>query len=199
MSTSRASAAFPRWSRFCALRDGDVIVSHAANILAYLGPRLGLAPSGEAERFFAHGLQLSITDLVKEVHDTHHPIATSLYYEDQKEAAKARSSAFLSERMPKFLGYFERVLASNPAGRGHAIGTDASHVDLSLFQVLEGLRYAFPRASANFSAAYPLLSALGEVVRARPRLAAYLDSSRRIPFNETGIFRRYPELDQDPI
>jgi glutathione S-transferase len=180
------------------LRDGEMIVSQVANILGYLGPRLGLAPRDEADRFFAHGLQLTITDFVKEIHDTHHPIATSLYYEDQKEAAKAYSAAFLSERMPKFLGYFEDVLARNPAGPGVAVGSDVSHVDLSLFQVLEGLRYAFPRASANFAEHYPLLSALAEAVRARPGVAAYLASPRRIAFNDTGIFRRYPELDQDP-
>ena len=173
-------------------------MSHVANILHYLGPKIGLAPAGEASRVFAHGLQLTITDLVSEVHDTHHPIATNLYYEDQKEEAKARAAAFLSERVPKYLGYFERVLADNPAGKAHAVGDRLTTVDLSLFQVWVGLAYAFPRAFADAEARYPALSALAASVAARPNVAAYLASERRIPFNESGIFRRYPDLDQAP-
>jgi len=179
------------------LRDGDVVVSHVANILMYLGPKLGLAPRDEKLRAFANGLQLTITDVVSEVHDTHHPISTAEYYEDQKDAAKERSRAFLSQRMPKYLGYFERVLAQNPAGPAHSVGDALSYVDLSLFQLREGLRYAFPRATADFDAKYPHLAALASNVSARPRIAAYLNSPRRIPFNESGIFRHYPELDQD--
>jgi len=180
------------------LRDGEIVVSHVANILMYLGPKLGLAPPDEKGRAFANGLQLTITDVVSEVHDTHHPITNSLYYEDQKAAAKARASVFLSERLPKFLGYFERVLTGNPAGPAHAVGDAPTYVDLSLFQLLEGLRYAFPRATADLAAKFPDLTALAASVRARPRIAAYLASPRRIPFNESGIFRHYPELDQDP-
>jgi len=180
------------------LRDGGVIVSHVANILMYLGPKLGLAPHDDEGRAFANGLQLTITDVVAEVHDTHHPISNGLYYEDQKEAAKARASAFLSERAKKFLGYFERILAENPKGPSHSVGAAPTYVDLSLFQLLEGLRYAFPRATADLDARYPLLAALASRVRARPRIAAYLASPRRIPFNESGVFRHYPELDQDP-
>ena len=173
------------------LRDGETLVSHVANILQYLGPAIGLAPRDEKLRPFAAGLQLTITDLVSEAHDTHHPISTALYYEDQKDAAKARSSAFLSERMPKYLGYFERVLSQNPAGPTHSVGDALNHVDLSLFQVREGLRYAFPRATADFDAKYPHLAALASNVAARPRIAAYLNSPRRLPFNE---FRRLPAL-----
>ena len=180
------------------LRDGDLVVSHVANILHYLGPKIGLAPAGEASRVFAHGLQLTITDLVSEVHDTHHPIAANLYYEDQKEEAKARAAAFLSERAPKYLGYFERVLAENPAGKAHAVGDRLTTVDLSLFQVWVGLAYAFPRAFAGAEARHPALSALAASVAARPNVAAYLASERRIPFNESGVFRRYPDLDQAP-
>jgi len=180
------------------LRDGEILVSHVANILAHLAPKLGLAPRDEALRPFADGLQLTITDMVAEVHDSHHPISNAVYYEDQREAAKARAAAFLSQRAPKFLGYFERVLAQNPAGPAHAVGDAPTHVDLSLFQLREGLRYAFPRATADFDAQYPHLAALAASVRARPNVAAYLNSPRRIPFNESGIFRHYPELDQKP-
>jgi glutathione S-transferase len=180
------------------LRDGELVVSHVANILHYLGPKLRLAPAGEAARAFAHSLQLTITDLVAEVHDTHHPIATDLYYEDQKQEAKARATAFLTDRAPKYLGYFERVLAGNPSGKGHTVGDRLTTVDLSLFQVWAGLAYAFPRAFAGADRLYPALAALAAAVAAHPGVAAYLASERRIPFNESGIFRRYPELDQAP-
>lgn len=177
------------------LRDGEIMVSHVANILFYLGPKLGLAPKDEALRWFANGLQLTITDFIAEVHDTHHPIAISQYYEDQKDAAKARSAEFIRHRIPKFLGYFERVLKQNPAGAGHAVGRDVTYVDLSLFQVVEGLRYAFPKAMGDFSTGYPALAGLHAAIRRRPGIAAYLASERRLAFNEDGIFRHYPELD----
>ncbi len=180
------------------LRDGEVIVSHVANILAYLAPRLGLAPEGDVLTLFAHGLQLTVTNFVAEIHDTHHPIASGLYYEDQTDAAKLRTAAFLDERMPKFLGYFERIVERNPFGPGSAVGAGVTYVDLSLFQLYEGLRYAFPRATGNFRSQYPLLAALCNSVAARPTIAAYLASDRRIAFNESGIFRHYPELDRDP-
>ena len=179
------------------LRDGETIVSQVANILMYLGPKLGLSPQGETLRVFANGLQLTISDLVAEIHDTHHPISTSLYYEDQKDAAKLRTEAFLAERMPKFLGYFERILSRNPFGADHAVGDSVTYVDLSLFEVWEGLVYAFPRATANFAKKYPRLAAVRDAVSVRPRIAAYLASDRRIPFSDNGIFRRYPELDRD--
>ena len=178
------------------LRDGEVIVSHVANILHYLGPKIGLAPEAEAERLFAHGLQLTITDFVMEVHDTHHPISTDLYYEDQKHEAKARASAFLAHRVPKYLDYFERVLNENPSGPAHAVGATLTTVDLSLFQIWAGMAYAFPRAFAGAGKRYPALAALTASVAARPNVARYLASERRIPFNESGIFRHYPELDQ---
>ncbi len=180
------------------LRDGDVVVSHVANILHYLGPKIGLAPASVASSLFAHGLHLTITDLVSEAHDTHHPISTARYYEDQKKEAKARATAFLAHRVPKYLGYFERVLADNPAGKAHAVGDKLTTVDLSLFQVWAGLAYAFPRAFAGAGKLYPALAALAAKVAAQPNVAAYLASERRIPFNESGIFRHYPELDQGP-
>ncbi len=178
------------------LRDGDVVVSHVANILNYLGPKLGLAPQDEAQRLFAHGLQLTITDFVAEAHDTHHPISTDLYYEDQKAEAKARAAAFLKHRVPKFLGYFECVLNDNPAAAAHAVGGGLTAADLSLFQVWAGMSYAFPRAFAGAAKAYPALGALAAAVEKRPNIARYLASDRRIPFNESGIFRHYPELDE---
>ena len=180
------------------LRDGAVVVSHVANILQYLGPKLNLAPKDEAGRIFAHALQLTITDLVAEVHDTHHPISTDLYFEDQRKEAKARAAAFLQDRVPKYLGYFERLLGDNPAGQKHAVGGELTTVDLSLFQVWAGLAYAFPRAFAGADKLYPALAALAASVAAGPNVAAYLASDRRIPFNESGIFRHYPELDPAP-
>jgi glutathione S-transferase len=177
------------------LKDGDLIVSHVANILSYLGPKLGLAPRDEAARIFANGLQLTISDLVAEVHETHHPIASSLYYEDQKEAAKARTVDFIENRIPAYLGYFERVLTRNPHGQGQIVGAAVSYVDLSLFQVVDGLGYAFPRPMADFDARFPALVALHDAVRARPNIAAYLASDRRGAFNESDLFRHYPELD----
>jgi glutathione S-transferase len=178
------------------LGDGEIIVSHVANILLYLGPKLGLAPKGEKLSVFAHGLQLTITDFVAEVHDTHHPISNELFYEDQVEEAKARSSSFIKHRLPKFMDYFERVLMQNKEGGQYAVGASLTSVDLSLFQVIEGLHYAFPRALKPFAAKYPALAALRESVRQRPNIARYLASERRIAFNESGIFRRYPELDK---
>lgn len=179
------------------LKDGDLFVSHVANILLYLGPKLGLAPQEEAGRHVANGLQLTVTDLVSEVHDTHHPLSTSQYYEDQKDAAKLRAAAFVTERIPKYLGYFERVLRDNTSGPGHSVGAGLSYVDLSLFQVIEGLSYAFPRAMRGYSPRYPTLIGLHDAVADRPNIARYLQSERRLAFNEDGIFRHYPELDQE--
>jgi glutathione S-transferase len=177
------------------LRDGELLVGQTAEILFYLGPRLGLVPSDEAGRLWTHQIQLTISDFLVEAHDTHHPIASGLYYEDQTEAAKARAFDFRSARLPKYLAWFERILARNPAGPEHLVGGAATYADLSLFQVVEGLRYAFPKAAARALAAAPQVVALHEAVAKRPRLAAYLASERRIAFNETGIFRHYPELD----
>jgi glutathione S-transferase len=178
------------------LRDGGQLVSQTANILLYLGPKLGLAPDGEALRYFANGLQLTIADIVAEVHDTHHPIASDLYYEQQKDAAKLRAHAFIDHRIPRFMRYFERVLERNPAGDGQMAGARLTYVDLSMFQLIDGLHYAFPRAMKRFGEHYPRLAALHDAVAARPNIAAYLASPRRLPYNENGIFRHYPELDK---
>ena len=179
------------------LKDGEAVVSQVANILQYLAPKLGLEPPTEALSRFVHGLQLTVADLVAEVHDTHHPLSSSSYYEDQKDAARTRSADFIRCRIPKFLGYFERVLENNPKGPAHAVGAALTTVDLSLLQIVEGLRYAFPKATAGFAKDYPKLIALRDAVSARPNIARYLASDRRIPFNEDGIFRRYPELDRE--
>jgi glutathione S-transferase len=178
------------------LKAGRLLIGQTANILFYLGPRHELVPASEAGRLWAHQLQLTIADLIDEVHDTHHPIASSLYYEDQRPEAKLRTGDFLKSRVPKYLGYFEKVLARNKARGGHLIGARLSYPDLSLFQVLAGLRYAFPRAMARMEAKYSRVIALHDAVAARPRIATYLGSSRRIAFNEHGIFRHYPELDE---
>lgn len=176
------------------LKNGDVIVSHVANILLYLGKPLGLAPEDEAGRFEANALQLSITDFVTEIHDTHHPIGVSFYYEDQKDEALRRTEDFLAERLPKFLGYFEKQLTKTD-GRIHAVGGNLTYVDLSLFQLLDGLTYAFPKAMKSSDSEYPKLTTLYAQVKALPRIKAYLDSDRRLPHSENGIFRHYPELD----
>ena len=175
--------------------DGAV-VSQTANILAFLAPRLGLVPDDEALRAEASQIQLTIADFVAETHDTHHPIAGSLYYEDQKKEAKRRTQIFVKERMPRYLGWLEDVLARNRESEGRwLVGRDLTYADLSAFQVVEGLRYAFPNAMARLERKLPRLVALRDRVAARPRIAAYLASPRRLPFNQDGIFRRYPELD----
>ena len=177
------------------LKAGDLVIGQTANILLYLGPRLGLAPKGKAGQLWAHQLQLTIADWVAEVHDTHHPISGGLYYDEQKGEAKRRAADFRAERLPKFLDYFERVLERNPKGTGYLLGKAVSYVDLSMFQMIAGLRYAFPAAMARLEPKYPRLAALHDRVSARPRIAAYLSSPRRLPFNQQGIFRHYPEID----
>jgi len=178
------------------LRAGELLIGQTANILLYLGAHHGLAPRAEAGRLWAHQLQLTIADIVNEAHDSHHPISTNLYYEDQKKEAKARAKDFTATRIPKYLDYFEGVVQRNPGRGWHAVGSRLSYVDLSLFQLIEGLRYAFPKTMARLEPAYPGLLKVHAMVAARPRIAAYLKSKRRIAFNEDGIFRRYPELER---
>ncbi len=176
------------------LKAGTLMIGQTANILLYLGARERLAPAGEAGRLWCHQLQLTMADFLVEIHDTHHPIGSSLYYEDQKPESKRRTANFLQQRAPKFLGYFERVLAAN--GTGLLAGRRVTYVDLSLFQIVDGLRYAFPKGMKRLERKHPKVAALHARVAQRPRIAAYLASPRRIPFNEMGIFRRYPELDR---
>lgn len=179
------------------LRAGRQLIAQTALILDFLGRRHGLAPDSESGRTWALQLQLTITDLVVEIHDTHHPLGAGLYYEEQRDEAARRSRYFLYHRLPMFLGWFERIIEDNPSGSGYAVGRRATHVDLSLFQIIEGLRYAFPRAMARCEPQLPGLLALHDRIAARPGIASYLSSNRRIGFNEMGIFRRYPELDAE--
>jgi len=178
------------------LKAGKLVIAQTANILFFLGPRHVLAPKTEPGRLWAHQLQLTIADWVAETHDTHHPISGSLYYEDQKREAKRRAADFTAERMPKFFDYFEGILQRNSKGNGFLLGRPFSYVDLSLFQMIEGLRYAFPKAMKKLEKKYRRALALRDRVAARPRIARYLDSPRRIPFNQEGIFRCYPELEK---
>ncbi|MGD0676468.1 MAG: glutathione S-transferase family protein [Polyangiaceae bacterium] len=175
------------------LKHGNLVVAQTANILAYLGPRLGLAGKNERSRFETLQVQLTIADLVEEVHGTHHPISAGLYFEDQRPAAKARAAAFVGERLPKFLGWLDRLLDRSTGV--YLLGRRASYADLSAFQVVTGLSYGFPNAMARMVERFPRLLALRDRIASRPRLAAYLASDRRLPFNEQGIFRHYPELD----
>jgi glutathione S-transferase len=177
------------------LKAGRMLIGQTANILMYLGPRHGLAPKDEAGRLWTHQLQLTVTDFVAEVHNTHHPIASGLYYQDQKKEARRRSADFLQHRVPKFLGYFESVLARNPRSDRYLVGARLTYADLSLFQVVAGMNYAFPNSMTRFLRRHRRLLALHRRVQERPQIAAYLASPRRIAFNEDGIFRHYPELD----
>lgn len=176
------------------LKAGKLVVGQTANILLYLGGRHSLAPKAEPGRLWVHQLQLTIADLVLEIHDTHHPLGPSLYYEDQKAPAKKRTAEFWKERVPKYLGYFEDLVEAN--GGAFVTGRRATYADLSLFQIVEGLRYAFPKSMRAFERKIPRLVELRDRVAERPNIKAYLSSERRIPFNEEGIFRRYKALDR---
>ena len=175
------------------LKAGKLVIAQVAEILFYLGPRLKLAPKGEADRLWLHQLQLTVTDLVKEVHDTHHPVGAGLYYEDQKKEARRYAEGFLGERVPKYLGYFETVLKRS--GGPWLMGRRCTYIDLSMFQLIEGLRYAFPKGMKRIEKKVPGLVGVHDRVARRPGIKAYVASERRIPFNEDGIFRHYPELD----
>ena len=175
------------------LKADKLVIAQAAEILFYLGPRLKLAPRDEASRLWLHQLQLTVTDFVKEIHDTHHPLGGEFYYEDAKPEAKRFSENFLAERAPKYLGYFEKVLKKS--GDAYALGRKVTYMDLSLFQLVEGLRYAFPKAMRRIERAVPRVVAVRDKVAEREHIKKYLASPRRIPFNEMGVFRHYPELD----
>ena len=176
------------------LKAGKLLIGQTANILLFLGARHGLAPREEGGRLWVHGLQLTIADFVVEAHDTHHPIGSGLYYEDQKKEAKRRAADFLKNRAPKYFGYFDDVIARN-RGSKYLAGKRLTYADLSLFQIVAGMRYAFPNAMAKLEKKVPRVVAVHDLIVKRPRIAAYLASERRIPFNEYGIFRHYDELD----
>ena len=177
------------------LRDGDLLIGQVALILFHLGPKLGLAPGDEAARLWLHQIQMTITDFVAEAHDTHHPLGPTRYYEEQKPEALRYAEAFRTQRMPKFLTWFETILARNPAPGGWLVGDRLSYGDLSLFQVVEGLTYAFPKAMAHLMPGCPHIGAAHTSVARTPNVAAYLESDRRQPMNEDDLFRNYPELD----
>ncbi len=177
------------------LRDGDIVVGQTAAILLHLGPKLGLAPQDEKGRLWTHQIQLTIADFVAEAHDVHHPVGVGRYYEDQKEESLRRAEEFRDGRVPKFLDWFERILGDNPAGSDHLVGGDVTYADLSLFHMIDGLSYAFPKLMKRTLPDYPKVAALHRAIGERPRLKAYLESDRRQKFNESGIFRHYPELD----
>ena len=188
-SVTRPSFACP------VLVHGKRAIGQTAAILLYLGPRLKLVGASDADRLWTHQIELTIADAVDEAHHTHHPVGTGLYYEDQKLEASRAAKEFRSERIPKFLGWLETVLVRNPKGDTHLVGARLSYADLSLFQLVEGLQYAFPKATARALPQTPRVLALHDRVAQLPRVAAYLKSERRIAFNEEGIFRHYPELD----
>jgi glutathione S-transferase len=177
------------------LKDGALLIGQTATILQHLGPTLKLVGRSDAARVWTQQIQLTIADMVTEAHDTHHPIATSLFHEDQQPEALRRATHFCRERLPRYLRWFESIIVRNPAGSRHLVGGKLSYADLSLFQLVEGLRHAFPRAAQAALAAAPGVLALHGRVAGLPRVAAYLRSPRRIPFNQQGIFRQYPALD----
>ena len=176
------------------LQAGKRTIGQTANILLFLGGRHALAPKDETGRLWTHELQLTLADFLVEIHDTHHPIGSSLYYEEQKKEARRRTGDFLKNRLPKFLTYFERIL-TRQGGQRYLVGSKLTYVDLSMFQMIAGLSYAFPLAMARSARGHKRLFALHARIQERPRVAAYLASERRIPFNDMGIFRHYPELD----
>ena len=164
------------------LKDGDVLIGQTAAILLYLGDRHGLAPSDAAKRLWVHPIQLTIADLVREAHDTHHPLSGALYYEDQKPEALRRAKHFREARIPKFLGWFERILARNPEGAGHLVGSALTYADFSLFQIVEGLVYAFPRRMRRTLGEVPRLEALHQAIARRTRTIRRVEDEPLSPF-----------------
>lgn len=177
------------------LKAGKLVLAQTPNILMWLGKRHNLAPKSEAGMLWCNQLAMTIADFLIEAHDVHHPLAKAFYYEDQQAEARRRVTDFIPMRIPKFYDYMERVLAANPAGDRYLVGKRISYADLCLFQIVEGMRYAFPKTMAKTEPSYPAIVALHAMVAARPRIRAYAESGQRIPFNEHGIFRHYPELD----
>lgn len=188
MQAVMASDAMPFAPPF--LTDGDITIAHVANILQYLGPKHGLALEDEGGRLRLHQLQLTVTDFVQEIHDLHHPIANALYYEEQKNEALRRAPHFRDTRAPKYLGYFERAVQDT-----FTFGPSSTYFDLSLFQLVAGLTYAFPKLSARLASSYPKVWNVHARVAALKTIEDYLSSDRRIAFNDHGVFRHYPELD----
>ena len=177
------------------LRAGKLIIGQTANILQYLGPRLGLVPKSEAGRLWVHQLQLTVEDFIIEIHDTHHPIGSGLYYHEQKREARRRAAYFTEGRAIQFLQYFESVLRQSK-GKSWMADRHLTYIDLSMFQIIAGLQYAYPNMMSEMESDIRGLLGLHDKIAHRPNIAAYLSSQRRLPFNEDGIFRHYPELDR---
>ncbi|SPO02927.1 uncharacterized protein DNG_05605 [Cephalotrichum gorgonifer] len=182
------------------LRHGDLLISQTPNILQYLATRHGLAPADGPGLYHINGLALVALDgLSNEAHDTHHPVATELYYEDQKEESKKRAKSYIDNRLPKFLGYFERVLQGPKSGEGPWLyGGSLTYADLVLFQGLDGVKHAFPKAVEKLekSGKYDRVFKLYNAVKEQPNIKKYLESDRRQKYG-LGIWRQYPELDAE--
>jgi glutathione S-transferase len=173
--------------------DDDLCIGQTANILAVLADRHDFGAGELDVDLQLIQLQLDVTDIVAEVHNVHHPLAGSLYYSDQMDAAYEAAQHFRDERIPKFLDHFERALEEN--GGPYMLGDTWTHVDTSLFQLMEGLDYMFPNRMRELD--YPRLELCRQAVMEIDGIEAYLASDRRLPFNEDGIFRYYPELDSE--
>jgi glutathione S-transferase len=191
--SQQLTAKFPAYAP-PVLKIGDAVIAQTSNICLHLAKKHGLISTDEEIRLHANQVQLTLQDFLQEIHDTHHPIAVGLYYEDQKEAARRCARFFRENRLPTFLSYFEKAAEATPGD--FLLGDELSYVDLSMFQVLEGLAYAFPNAYNRYEGEVPELTRIRGRVRSKSRIENYLASSRRISFNEDGIFRHYPELDQ---
>ncbi|PVI01983.1 glutathione S-transferase protein-like protein [Periconia macrospinosa] len=174
-----------------------LVIYQTPSILAYLGDKLDLAGSDEAEKHWILSHALTALDLNNEAHDTHHPIAVQLYYEDQKDESLRKAKFFRESRLPKFFGYFERVLKANEEGKGkYLVGAKLSFADTTVWQVLDGLKFAFPKELAAIEKDYPtLFETFYNGIKEEGGLKEYLASDRRLPYSE-GIFRHYPELDR---
>lgn len=175
-----------------------LLIYQTPSILSYLGDKLDLAGSNEAEKSWILSHTLTALDLNNEAHDTHHPIAVAKYYEEQKEESLKKSTDFREARIPKFLGYFERVLKGNEEqGKGkYLVGSKLSFADTTLWHVLSGLLFAFPKEMEARKAEFELLfGTFYNSVKEASGVKEYLASGKRKPFS-MGVFRHYPELDR---
>jgi len=177
------------------LRAGDFWLAQTPAICDYLAAIHRLVPTEPQGRARALQVFLTIFDVLGEVHDTHHPISKARFYEDQKQAAKQNATSFLQDRLPNHMAYFDRVLSQ--AGGAYLLGHTLTYVDLAMYQLLLGLKHAFPKGASQVLTQTPGLSALFDKVAAQPRVAAFKASDRSVAFSNDGIFRNYPELDLD--
>ncbi|SMY24333.1 unnamed protein product [Zymoseptoria tritici ST99CH_1A5] len=172
-----------------------LVIAQTSNILLYLSEKLSLLPEGDENgKYFVNQLVLTALDLNNEIHDTHHPIGPSLYYEDQKDASLLKAKDVRENRIPKFLSYFERVLKGNGDGK-YLVGERVTTADVTVWQVLDGLQFAFPKEMAVRRKEFEALFKWYEGFKEEKGLKAYLGSERRLPYSQ-GVFRYYPELDR---